>query len=38
MIGLYFFLKIKMHLDWNLLVASFSAIAASIASIATFLG
>jgi hypothetical protein len=27
-----------MNIDWNLLIASFSAIVASVASIATFLG
>lgn len=38
MIGLYFSKKTTMNIDWNLLIASFSAIAASAASIATFLG
>lgn len=38
MIGLYFYKKTKMNIDWNLLIASFSAMAASAASIATFLG
>ena len=38
MIGLYFYRKTKMNIDWNMLIAGFSAIAASAASIATFLG